>query len=100
MTEIAEPRRASLGRETPLLSPLWISLTGCVATIAAVDALVLATTAAAMSSGVVLAFVIGNALVFGVALSNIVRVRDRPFARALIGAGLLWSLSALAASHE
>jgi signal transduction histidine kinase len=45
-------------------------------------------------------FVLGATAMFGVGLVDMVRGRDRRFARALITSGLLWSLSALTASDR
>ena len=45
-------------------------------------------------------FVLGAAAMFGLGLVDMVRGRDRRFARALIVSGLLWSLSALTASDR
>jgi signal transduction histidine kinase len=45
-------------------------------------------------------FVLGAGAMFGLGLADISRARDVHFARALMVAGVLWSLSALAASEE
>ena len=44
-------------------------------------------------------FIVGASIVFGLGVSDLVRKRHVRFARALIAAGLLWSLSALTASE-
>ncbi len=45
-------------------------------------------------------FVVGIGALFGLGLSDLVRARDSRFARAVVAAGGLWSLSALATSSE
>ncbi len=76
-----------------------IVLAACVALVTVVAVLVLRTPGDAPKLAVSV-LIAGAAVVFGVGLSDLARGRDLRFARALIATGLLWSLSALAASRE
>jgi signal transduction histidine kinase len=108
MSGIAEQARATEGvAESPpsvagrrlLASTFPIVLTACLATVTVVAVLVLRTAGDAPKLAVTM-LIAGAGVVFGVGLSDLVRGRDVRFAWALIGAGVLWSLSALAASTE
>jgi signal transduction histidine kinase len=98
MSGLAEARPQVRFR-TVLVSSFTIVLTGCLAIVGAVTVSVLQTPgdAAKLAVFVLLA---GASVVFAVGLSDLARARDVPFARALVAAGILWSLAALAASRE
>jgi signal transduction histidine kinase len=96
--EIAETRRARDYR-TALLSAFPISMTVCLATVAAVSVAVLRTPGDAPKLAVSVLF-IGTGAVFGVGLWDLARARDLRFARVLVAAGLLWALTVLGASVE
>ncbi len=97
MSGIAEHPQPVLRREPLSVSEFSISLTVCVATGAAVAVALVHSTAGTRNIALSV-FLLGAALIFGPALADLVRAREVPFARALIVAGLLWSLSALTAS--
>ncbi|HSO99696.1 MAG TPA: histidine kinase [Solirubrobacteraceae bacterium] len=81
------------------MSRLAIAVAGGVASIAVV-APTLVSEPAATTRTAVPVFVIGAGVVFGLGLSDLLRVQDSRFARAVVAAGALWSLSALATSSE
>jgi signal transduction histidine kinase len=95
---VVEPPPSVTGRSL-LATTFPIVLTACVGTLTVVAVLVLRTMGDAPKLAVTV-LIAGAVAVFGVGLSDLVRGRDVRFARALIGAGLLWALSALAASRE
>jgi signal transduction histidine kinase len=88
------PRRAALS-----ITELSVWLTVSVATVMGVT-WALASTPAGTRNIALPIFVLGAGAMFGLGLTDISRARDVHFARALMGAGILWSLSALAASPE
>jgi signal transduction histidine kinase len=97
MSGFAEWAEAGVRRETLPIGEVTIALAVCVATVAGVgSALVVAP--AGMLSTVLPIFVLGVVIMFGLGLIDLVRRHDVRFARAVIVAGVLWSLSALSAS--
>src|SRR6202042_81409 len=91
--EYAEvPRRAAFS--IPELS-VWLTVS--VATVTGVT-WALASTPPSTRNIALPVFVLGAGAMFGLGLADLSRGRDVPFARALMVAGVLWSLSALAAS--
>lgn len=86
-------------RTEPVVSMLAIAVAGCVASIALVVPILLSQPAGKTRTAVPV-FVIGAGVVFGLGLSDLLRARDSRFARAVVAAGALWSLSALATSSE
>lgn len=87
------PRRAALP-----ISEVSVWLTVSVATVTGVT-WALASTPASTRDIALPVFVLGSGAMFGLGLADIFRARDVHFARALMVAGVLWSLSALAASQ-
>ncbi len=81
------------------MTGLAIPLMACLVTVAAVSAILLSTPVGTRNIAVPL-YVTGAGVVFGLGLFDLARAREVRFARALIAAGLLWSLSALAASRN
>ena len=88
------PRRGALS-----ITELSVWLTVTVATVTGVT-WALANTPASTRNIALPVFVLGAGAMFGLGLADISRARDVQFARALLVAGVLWSLSALAASQE
>ena len=86
-------------RTEPVVELLAIAVAGCVASIALVVPILLSQPAGKTRTAVPV-FVIGAGVVFGLGLSDLLRARDSRFARAVVAAGALWSLSALATSSE
>jgi signal transduction histidine kinase len=95
VADIASPRL----RTRPVVSSLAIAVTACLIAIAAV-APTLLTAPASMRRTAVPVFVSGVVVLFGLGLSDLVRATDSRFARAVVAAGALWSLSALAVSSD
>lgn len=87
-------RRAALA-----ISELPVWLTVSVATVTGVT-WALASTPASTRNIALPVFVLGAGAMFGSGLADLSRARDVHIARALMVAGVLWSLSALAASQE
>jgi signal transduction histidine kinase len=87
-------RRAALA-----ISELPVWLTVSVATVTGVT-WALASTPASTRNIALPVFVLGAGAMFGSGLADLSRARDIHVARALMVAGVLWSLSALAASQE
>ncbi len=81
-------------RARPVVGSLAIAVTVCVAAVAVAVPTVLSAPAGTTRTAVPV-FVIGVGVLFGLGLSDLVRARDSRFARAVVGAGGLWSLSAL-----
>jgi signal transduction histidine kinase len=96
IAQYAEARPHSDGR---LVSRLSISVTICAATIAAV-VIVLSRAPTSTETMALPVFLLGAASMFGLALTDIAQARELRFAWTLIAAGVLWSLSALTASHD
>jgi signal transduction histidine kinase len=93
--DIAEPRL----RAAPVDVPYAITVAACVvAFISAVPTLL--STPASTRRTAIPVFVVGVCVLFGLGLSDLIRARDSRFARAVVAAGGLWSLSALAASSD
>ena len=86
-------------RTEPAVSRLAIAVAGCVASIAVVVPTLLSEPTGTTRTAVPV-FVIGAGVVFGLGLSDLLRAQDSRFARAVVAAGALWSLSALATSSE
>jgi signal transduction histidine kinase len=83
----------------PAVSPLAVAVTACVAAITLVAPTLLGAPASTATIAIPM-FVIGAGILFGLGLSDLVRSRDSCFGRAVVAAGALWCLSALAASSE
>src|SRR5581483_8619529 len=83
-----------LVRARPVVGSLAIVVTVCVAAVAVAVPTVLGAPAGTTRIAVPV-FVIGVGVLFGLGLSDLVRARDSRFARAVVGTGGLWSLSAL-----
>src|SRR5436309_11073467 len=84
-------------RAKPLVAGLAIPMAACIAAVAAVAPVVV--NAPAQTRGTALpVFAVGVVLLFGLGLSDLVNARESAFARALVIAGVLWTLSALAVS--
>jgi signal transduction histidine kinase len=94
-SSIAGPRL----RTEPVVSLLAIAVVACVASIAAVVPALLSAPAGTGTTAIVV-FVIGDGVLFGLGLSDLVRGRDSRFARIVVAAGGLWSFSALATSSQ
>ena len=99
MTGIAEPTTPGFARGTPVLTGLATTMLACLATIAAVGTAILEVPSD-MREIALPVFAFGAVVTFGFGVSNLARAREPRFARILIAAGLLWSLSALAASDR
>ena len=82
---------------TALAPSLAISLVASFVAVAAVTPVVLSAPAGTRGTAVPV-FAVGVSLLFGLGLSDLVRAQDSRFARAVVGAGVLWTLSALAVS--
>ncbi len=95
VADVAPPRLWT----RPGLTTLALAVTACVATIAWVTPALLDAPAGVRKTAVPV-FVIGIGIVFGLGLSDLVRARESRFARAVVAAGVFWSLSALAASSQ
>jgi signal transduction histidine kinase len=93
VADVAAPRL----RTGAIVNSLTISITACFATIAAVAPTVFGSPAGVRRTAVPL-FVAGVVVLFGLGLSDLVRGRDSRFARGVVAAGAVWSLSALAVS--
>ena len=89
---VAEP-----GLRSPVAPALAIPVAAIVVAVAAVTPAVLSAPAGTRATAVPV-FAVGVSLLFGLGLSDLVRARDSRFARAVVAAGVLWTLSALAAS--
>ena len=93
--DVAEPRL----KAAPVDVPYAVTVAACVvAFISAVPTLLSATASTRRTA--VPVFVVGVCVLFGLGLSDLFRARDSRFARAVVAAGALWSLSALAASSN
>jgi signal transduction histidine kinase len=99
MSGIAAPTQTALGRTTRLPSALGVSLAVCLATVVAVGLAIVSAPGNTPKIAVPV-LLVGTAVVFGVGFSDLAHARDVRFARALLAAGLLWTLSALAASSN
>jgi hypothetical protein len=86
-------------RAAPAISELPVWLTVTVATVTGVT-WALASTPPSTRNIALPIFLLGAGAMFGLGLADLSQARDVDFARALIVAGVLWSLSALAASQE
>jgi signal transduction histidine kinase len=83
----------------PAVSQLAVAVTACVGAISLVAPTLLGAPAGTARIAIPV-FVIGAGIMFGLGLSDLVRSRDSRFGRAVVAAGALWCLSALAASSE
>jgi signal transduction histidine kinase len=99
MTGLAESTTTRLARGTPVVTFFALALAASVATVLAVATVLLGVPAATREIALPV-FVLGAAVIFGLGLFDLARAHEPRFARAVIAAGLLWSLSALAASNE
>jgi signal transduction histidine kinase len=99
MNQFAEATTTPLTRGTPIVTAFAIAATACLVAIVAV-ATVLVGVPTGTREIALPVFVLGAAVTFGLSLYDLARGREPRFARALIGAGLLWSWSALAASNQ
>jgi signal transduction histidine kinase len=99
MTEIAEPTSARLARGTPIVTGFAVASAASGLTLVAVATVLLGVPAGTRAIALPV-FVLGAAVTFGLCLFDLARAHEPRFARALVVAGLLWSLSALAASDR
>lgn len=97
MSSVAQRRLAGMDRSVLLAPEFTLSLTVCLATVVGA-AWVLLDTPPSTRSIALPVLLPGAALMFGLGLSDLAGAREIRFARALIVAGLLWSVSALTAS--
>ncbi|HUE27767.1 MAG TPA: histidine kinase, partial [Solirubrobacteraceae bacterium] len=97
MTEIVDARPSALTRQSSTAKTLAVTLALSVVTIAVVLS-VLAGSHSATRSVAIPFFLAGACISFGVGIHDLARARDDLYARVLIGAAVLWSFSALAAS--
>ena len=97
MTEIVDARPSALTRPSSTAKALALPLALSVVTIAVVLS-VLAGSHSATRSVAIPFFLAGACISFGVGIHDLARTRDDLYARVLIGAAVLWSFSALAAS--
>src|SRR3982074_2095193 len=93
MPVVAEPRL----RAKSLVPGLAIPVAACLVAVAAVTPVVLSAQPSTRADAVPV-FAVGACLLFGLGLSDLVRARDSGFARVVVIAGALWTLSALAVS--
>ncbi|MGO9958349.1 MAG: sensor histidine kinase [Solirubrobacteraceae bacterium] len=99
MSGIAEDARTGWRRTAPRLSEVSISLTVCLAIMTGVVTALQATVHGDGSIALPVV-VLGAGTMFGVGLVDIAQGRELRFARGLLVAGTLWSVSALTASAE
>ncbi len=99
MTDIAEQPRIAVDTPALAVTGFWISLASCLATAAAVGAALVGAPARTLDIALPV-FLLGATLMFGLGLADLARAREVRFARALIVAGVLWSLSALTATGD
>ncbi len=99
MSGISGAARIVLRRSARPVGEFSISLTACLVVLTYV-ATVLIRAPASTQSLALPVVVLGAGALFGLGLTDIAHGRELPFARALIAAGVLWSLSALMASDE
>ena len=97
MSGVAEYQGTALRRTAVPVSELSITLTVCFVTVAGVAWAVSGAPARTLDF-VLPVFVLGAGVMFGLGLADLARAREIRFARALIVAGVLWSLSALTSS--
>lgn len=97
MTGFAAPANPELTRRSSVRLTVVVPTATCLLTVAAVLTVLIAEPRRVGDIAVPV-FLIGASAIFGLGLSDLARGRDVRFARALIIAGLLWSLSALSAS--
>src|SRR5207237_988718 len=95
ITATARPGVASTRRVFPTRAAAL--LMACVATVAAVAPVVFSAPPGTTTAAIPV-FLFGVAVLFGLGLSDLLRARDSLFATAVVAAGLLWSVSALATS--
>jgi signal transduction histidine kinase len=95
VVDVAEAR----WRRRPVVTTLAMAVTGSVVATALAAPAVFTAPAGTRRTAVPV-FVIGVGILFGLGLSDLVRARYSRFARVVVGAGVLWSFSALAASSE
>lgn len=95
---VADIREPGLGTG-PVISQLALAVTACAAAISLVAPTLLGAPASTARIAIPV-FAIGAGILFGLGLSDLVRSRDSRFGRAVVAAGALWCLSALAASSE
>jgi signal transduction histidine kinase len=86
-------------RTRPLVTVVGIAVTACVVAVGLVLPVVISAPVGTRRTAVPV-FVIGIGILFGLGLSDLVRARDSRFARAVVAAGVAWTLSALATSSE
>jgi signal transduction histidine kinase len=99
MSGIAEDTRTGWRRIAPRVTELSVSLTVCVAVVTGVVAVLVSASAGTRNIALPV-LVLGAGAMFGVGLVDVAHRRELRFARAVIVAGVLWSLSALTASTE
>ncbi len=99
MTSIAERPRMAVATGTLSIKGFWISLALCLALVAGVGGALVDAPASTRDIALPV-LILGATLMFGLGLADLARARELRFARALIVAGVLWSLSALTASDD
>ena len=99
MSGIAQVTEGDYRRTVVRVSEFSIWLTVSLTTVAGVGTVLMRAPASAHRLALPV-FVLGAAAMFGLGLVDTARGRELSFARALIGAGVLWSLSALTASQD
>jgi signal transduction histidine kinase len=98
-TEFVDTHAAVRHRIALPISELSLSLAVCLTTAAGVAVVLLSAPATATNVALPV-FVLGAGAMFGVGLTDLARGGERRYARAVILAGVLWSLSALSASQD
>ncbi|MFZ0040384.1 MAG: ATP-binding protein [Solirubrobacteraceae bacterium] len=97
MEGYAQPTSRVWWRRTP--TGIAIPLAACGGLVIAVGAVLIQ--APSVNHAIAIpVFVLGIGALFGLGLADLARARELPFAYALIGAGVLWSVTALSASSE
>lgn len=97
MTDVIGATRTDLDSGALKMGELPILGTLCLAAVAGVTSVLVQAPASTRGTALPV-FLVGAGIVFGSGLADIARGRELRFARALIAAGLLWSLSALTAA--
>jgi signal transduction histidine kinase len=92
---VAEPRLTS----GPVVTSLGLAVMACLVPIVLAGSVLISAPAGAQRTAVPV-FVLGAGIMFGLGLSDLVSARDSRFARAVVAAGVVWALSALAVSSN
>ena len=86
-------------RPGPMVTSMALGAMACVVSVSAVLPVVLGAPVKTRETAVPV-FLIGVGVLFSLGLSDLVRARDSRFARAVLAAGAVWALSALATSSH